>query len=526
MELVFIIGRLCLAIVFLVAAITKLADQDGSRRALEGFGLRGGLGLLTSRALPVTELFIALALIPTATASLGAVAAALLLLTFVAAMTINLVQGRKPDCHCFGQLHSRPIGWKSVFSNLGLAGIAVLIALGSPFSSQWSTVDLFGHITVTGRLLLVLGVAALFLLVVAIDYLRRILRYQSDLSRRFDALQRMVEEDYSQVGPLPRAEVAPPEAGLPVGAPAPSFELPSVGGAKVTLLDLLSSSKPVMLIFASANCAPCKSVLTSVAGWQRDDDQSVTIAVLAKGDRNELDEWPQEYGVRHLLLQGKTGISEDYEAKWTPAAVIINKNARIGSSVVYGEDAIKKLTESCSRAERERRINHGRRSSHTDEPSITILTPAYLERVGEYIPEFTWRDLTGAALSSKEMLGRDTLLLFWDPDCEYCQAMSSDILRWEEQPPINAPRLFFIASGNEDSVRAESVRFNSRFLFDPDMDSYLLFGTNMTPSAVLVDADGRLASGPTSGRQNIMALAGVRKQKGDVSTPVGSLKMM
>jgi hypothetical protein len=34
-----------------------------------------------------------------------------LLVLFIVAIAVTLARGRKPDCHCFGQLHSKPIGW-------------------------------------------------------------------------------------------------------------------------------------------------------------------------------------------------------------------------------------------------------------------------------------------------------------------------------------------------------------------------------------------------------------------------------
>jgi hypothetical protein len=71
----------------------------------------------------------------------------------------------------------------------------------------------------------------------------------------------------------------------------------------------------------------------------------------------------------------------------------------------------------------------------------------------------------------------------------------------------------------EDDVRDESRRFKAQFFYDPELEIPLLFGTNLTPSAVLVDRQGRIASPPTAGRLEILALAGVRKS----SAPVASV---
>jgi hypothetical protein len=58
-----------------------------------------------------------LALLPVATAWWGAVAALALLALFLAAIAFSFARGRRPDCHCFGQLHSAPIGSRTVIRN-------------------------------------------------------------------------------------------------------------------------------------------------------------------------------------------------------------------------------------------------------------------------------------------------------------------------------------------------------------------------------------------------------------------------
>jgi len=127
MEAVLLIARLLLAGIFAMAGLAKLADSEGSRRAITNFGapkvLAAPLGLL----LPLTELAVASALIPTSTAPWGAVGALGLLLVFVAGIGVNLARGRKPDCHCFGQLHSAPAGWETLARNGVLTAVAGLV---------------------------------------------------------------------------------------------------------------------------------------------------------------------------------------------------------------------------------------------------------------------------------------------------------------------------------------------------------------------------------------------------------------
>src|ERR687883_284484 len=105
----------------------KLTDRSGTRQALIDFGLPTSLAVPLGLLLPIAELAVAAALIPTSTALWGGVGALALLLLFIVGISINLARGRKPDCHCFGQLHSAPAGWKTLARNGALAAVASFI---------------------------------------------------------------------------------------------------------------------------------------------------------------------------------------------------------------------------------------------------------------------------------------------------------------------------------------------------------------------------------------------------------------
>jgi uncharacterized membrane protein YphA (DoxX/SURF4 family) len=108
MDAALLIARLVLAAVFILAGVAKLSDLKGSRKAITDFGLPAVLASPLGLLLPLAELGVGAALIPASTAWWGALGALGLLLLFVVGISINLARGRKPDCHCFGQLHSAP----------------------------------------------------------------------------------------------------------------------------------------------------------------------------------------------------------------------------------------------------------------------------------------------------------------------------------------------------------------------------------------------------------------------------------
>src|SRR5438874_73874 len=124
MEPIVLAVRILLVAVFLAAVLAKLADRAGSRKALVDFGVPAPLAIPLGRLLPLTELGVAVALLPAETAWWGAWGAAGLLALFVIGIGVNLALGRHPDCHCFGQVYSKPVGWLTLARNAALAAVA------------------------------------------------------------------------------------------------------------------------------------------------------------------------------------------------------------------------------------------------------------------------------------------------------------------------------------------------------------------------------------------------------------------
>jgi hypothetical protein len=84
----------------------------------------GALATPSGGLLPLAELAVGCALMPAVSAWWGALGALALMLLFAVGIAINLTRGRKPDCHCFGQLHSSPAGWKTLGRDGALAAVA------------------------------------------------------------------------------------------------------------------------------------------------------------------------------------------------------------------------------------------------------------------------------------------------------------------------------------------------------------------------------------------------------------------
>src|ERR1700692_4302558 len=117
-------ARLLLAAVFAIAGIAKLADMAGARKSLVNFGVPAFLARPLALLLPLAELACAGALLWTGSVAWGAGGLLGMLILFSAGIAISLARGHRPDCRCFGQLHSSPIGAKTLVRNGVLAAMA------------------------------------------------------------------------------------------------------------------------------------------------------------------------------------------------------------------------------------------------------------------------------------------------------------------------------------------------------------------------------------------------------------------
>jgi len=147
MDTVLLLARLFLAGVFALSGITKLADLDGSRRAVAGFGVPERIARPAGIALPIAELVLAILLLPVSTAWWAALGALLLLVGFIAGIGYNLRKGRTPDCHCFGKVHSEPIGPATLVRDGAFAAVAAIIVLFGRDDAGASLTSWFGDLS-------------------------------------------------------------------------------------------------------------------------------------------------------------------------------------------------------------------------------------------------------------------------------------------------------------------------------------------------------------------------------------------
>ncbi len=336
MEIFLLILRLALAVVFGVAGIAKLFDPAGSEKAAKDFGVPTPLARPLAFLLPAAELIIAGTLLLVGTSWFGAIGASALLLIFSAGMLYQMAKGNAPDCHCFGQIHSEPVGITSVLRNLALLALAAFLVSRGNADQGISLLNSNQDI-----MQFVIGIAVVVLLAVVVFFLKRIADQQVQIMRRIELMELVSREGDS----VAREDVGHPHEGLPIGAVFPDFELPGLDGEVVSLADLRAEKLPALFFFVSPTCNPCKALVPEFEQWQKELEDRVKLIFVSSGTAEENLEKFGGDADKTILLQTERELAEIVKAQWTPTAVFMDAKGRIASHVAAGDTAIRSLVD-------------------------------------------------------------------------------------------------------------------------------------------------------------------------------------
>jgi peroxiredoxin len=496
-------GRLFLAAVFAVAALAKLSDRAGWRRTVGDFRVPARVVAPVALLVPLAEFATAAALLPTASVRWAALGALALLGALSAAIAVQLARGHRPDCHCFGKLHSAPIGRSTLVRNGVLAAIAGFVAWGGWADAGRGVTDGLGGLSVPPWLSASTAVLVLAGLGLQGWLLLNLLRQNGRILLRLDALD-AGRVTGPAVGTAPRPA---PTAGLAIGTPAPDFSLRGVDGETLTLASLRAGHEPLLLLFTDPTCGPCLELLSEVARWQREWSPRLSIAVISRGDATANRASSEAHRVRNLLLQRDDEVARMYRCAGTPSAVLIGSDGRISSPVVGGADAIRSLV---AQAVGERHATPAvppaapagnGRPARDHRRASRPLAPA----VGEPAPHLALPDLHGRMVDLSDLHDHEVLLLFWSPDCGFCQQLLDTVKAWERERRPDGRRLLLVSTGSAEANRALGLR--SPVLLDPARTVMRAFGAHGTPMAVLIDATGAIGSALAAGVAQVRALA-------------------
>jgi peroxiredoxin len=519
MDAALLIARFVLGAVFTLAGVAKLSDLKGSRRAIINFGVPSAIAAPLGLVLPLAELTVAATLLPASTAWWGALGALALLSVFVVGISINLARGRKPECHCFGQLHSAPAGWKTLARNGTLAAVAGFVLwAGYEGGAGPSAVAWVGALSTAQLLGLVGGVLVLSLLAGQWWFLVHLLQQNGRLLVRLEAVEGSLATDRSVLAPSQNGTPDHQEAeGLPVGSEAPEFSLSGLHGETLTLDALRSSGKTVMALFTDPGCGPCNALLPEVGRWQQEHAHKLTLALISRGEVEQNKTKAQEHALRNVLLQKDWEVSESYEVRGTPSAVLISPDGKVATPVAGGAEGIRGLL-SYAVGERAQLPMQPHQPQTQGQPCPNCgkvhAAPSVeaAQKVGEEAPEVKLPDLDGNTVQLADFRGQQTLVLFWNPGCGFCQQMLPELKQWESEAPESAPRIVVVSAGTEEANK--EMELTSPVLLDQSFATGRAFGASGTPSAVLVDAEGKVASEIAVGAPGVLELAEASRSSG------------
>jgi thiol-disulfide isomerase/thioredoxin len=277
-----------------------------------------------------------------------------------------------------------------------------------------------------------------------------------------------------------------------------------------------------MLIFSDPGCGPCNALLPEIGRWQREHGNRLTISLVSRGELEENRAKSAEHSLTGILLQEEWGVSHSYEAYGTPSAVIVRPDGTIGSPLASGSEAIEYLLSQA--VEEPARVpllsgvpaptpaanNNGSpcpkcgKTHPSDNGGQQAMPEA--KKVGEEAPEIKLEDLSGNEVDLRRNFeGDKTLVLFWNPGCGFCQRMLPDLKEWEENRPEGAPKLLVISAGTEEANK--EMGLSSSVALDQNFSVGRTFGAGGTPSAVLVDAESKIASEVAVGAPAVLELA-------------------
>lgn len=120
-----VVAALVVAVVLLLAGVSKLAQSEQWRSQAAGLGVPQPLAVVV----PYVELMLGALLLVQLQRHAVAWLAVGLFGAFTALLALRLAQGQRPPCACFGSLSSKPIGPGNLARNAVFIAIAVMAAV-------------------------------------------------------------------------------------------------------------------------------------------------------------------------------------------------------------------------------------------------------------------------------------------------------------------------------------------------------------------------------------------------------------
>jgi peroxiredoxin/uncharacterized membrane protein YphA (DoxX/SURF4 family) len=487
MELFLLIIRVILAALLVMAGVAKLADLKGAEKAARGFGVTGQLAKIGPVLLSAAEIILGAMLLFPSVSWFGAIGAAALLLIFIGMMAYQWSKGQAPDCHCFGQLHSEPVGVKSIIRNVIFLGLAIVPVLRGPAGQGLALQSVTAEMAPT-----ILGTLGVIMLAGALLYLRKIVETQDELRRRLDVID-VISRDGTAID---HDHATDPNQGLPIGSPLPAFELRDLNGVISSTRELVSRGTGMLFFFVSPTCEPCQVMLPEFARWTEELAGRVQCLFISSGSENDNRKKFDSLDSAHIFLDEDRPFALSVGGRWTPTALYVDSKGKVASHIAAGDIAIEELVDKLKAAPLDSPFTYFANGSHHGRGL----------KIGVETPDFSLREINGGEIGKQNLLGKRTLITFWSPTCPHCSAFLDEFKTWEQGRKNGEPNVILVSDGEIEEHKA--LQLGSPVVLDKGYKTAAKLGMFGTPSAVLVDENGIIATETAVGASNIWALLG------------------
>jgi peroxiredoxin len=300
--------------------------------------------------------------------------------------------------------------------------------------------------------------------------------------------------------------------GMPVGTPAPDFELPDLAGSRRKLSEF--RGRDVLLIFFNPKCGFCTKMAADLAALPAEGAPGRAMPiVVTSGDASENRKLAEQFGIRCVVLhQEQMEVASVYRAQGTPTGYRIDPEGRIASELAVGAQPLLKLadlTAAMPPAAKAKQIGSVLKGKQPD-PSLarSRLNRSGL-KVGTVAPEFRLPCLSGGESALADFRGRRVLLVFSDPKCGPCDELAPllqdlHLLRPELQVLVISRRDF-------ETTRAKAAALGLTFpiAMQRQWEISKQYGMFATPIGYLIDEQGIVMKDVAVGVESILALAAV-----------------
>ncbi len=116
--------------------------------------------------------------------------------------------------------------------------------------------------------------------------------------------------------------------GLDVGKEAPDFSLRGLDGEQLSLASFRGT--PLMLIFGSPTCAPCRGLIPDLNAFARDRAEELRVLFLSRSDDESTRRFASEQNIEvPIAAHPDEELPNSYEARVTPFGFLVDNDGVI-----------------------------------------------------------------------------------------------------------------------------------------------------------------------------------------------------